>query len=391
MKIPKSDHLLFFIIHKLSMGRITDEETTFIYHYLKSRHNINGWTQLGDLYGLDELKLQNTEKIILRRLSLNGLMEIKSWLNGWWAGEDYITKLSSSERTCLKKLVDKGIWLHTQASSHHETRPAPPTWLVKSEQAPSVISKPSANLIPTSIIPPLSEQHTNPLPKVDRQLPRKADHLNSKQEDHTLTQSEPILAKCPSVIIREMKQPEQFLEALLKLHFWLHEAPRIVAHLEQFVAQQWHLMNPVDFQKALDLLYGVGLLKPLKATQHYLPVVSMLTADLNVAQFRRTCAEKFTHRIQGNHVLLGAMDYFDQVSLDRLHGILAQHQAMPDLLVRLTLWESFGIIQQQRKTSWKITQAGRTLAATLPRFAPPEITQPELIELPSEEDWLDVL
>lgn len=389
--------ILFKIIRKLGMGQLTGGEVLFLVRRLQCPAHPAAWSNLGKTYGLDESSLRDLQRVVLRRLSFEGLTQVESWLDGW-AGDDYINQLTHTERVNLRLLVDEAISLQTPSSDYKQARPAPAPLLAGDEKEQLAIlqelprSHPSLGFRPEKV--GQSSRRANG--QVHSLPPQSAGRIPLSQPPNakavSTIENDPVLLSCPFVIVNHMTQPERFLEELYKLYGWLSGSSYTVNALYHFMANQGYRLNYNNIQKALDFLYALGIIAPMTSSLPHDSIQLTLSANQNVSQFRRACAEKFTQRIKGNAVLLAAIDYLDCAPFDQIKRVAFGNVPIADAISRMMVWEAFGIVQRQKKDSWKITQAGRALVASLPPVQ--LITANELEPAPrltNNDDWLDVL
>lgn len=397
MDVSGNNTPLLTVIRKLGMGQITGGEILFLFRRLQCPADSEGWSNLSKTYELDESSLRDLERVVLQRLSFDGLMQVESWLDGW-AGDDYINRLTHSERINLRLLVDEAISLHSRSSDRKLARPAP---------APSLAGDEKEQLAMLQVLPQSRRSLGIQLEKAgqsDRQANRQVHTLPTQTLNQTppshlpkvkvapMTENDPVLLSCPFVIVNHTTQPEQFLEELYKLYGWLEGSVCTVSALRHFMADQGYRLNYNNIHKALELLYALGIIAPMTSCLPLDSIQPTLSANLNVSQFRLACAEKFTQRIQGNAVLLATIDHLDCAPFDRIKRVAFGNVRIADASLRLIVWEAFGIVQRQKKDSWKITQAGRALVAALPSIHLVTANEAELApKLTNNDDWLDVL
>jgi hypothetical protein len=371
MNYLESDTPLRPILHKLGFSQLTDDDIQFIIRRLRCDVTPEARANLIAECMMDEASFREREQRVMLQLSFDGLMQVESWLDGW-AGDDYIKRLTLTERRNLRWLVDEALALHTPDAAPKQTLPMP--LFRDSHEKALTASRPAGEIAPT---------------KLRRTF--EAPFAGTRSKESSTPETGPILQNCPVVMVSRHTQPDQLLVSLFDLYNWLSGAHSTLSNLHQFMSEKGHLRGYSQLQQALDFLYVVGIIAPMTARQMDALVPITLTANLTVSQFRRACAEKFTQRIQGNREVLAAIDQLNDVSLNRIKQIVFTVTQLSDLPVRLIVWEAFGLIEQQKKKNWQITQAGRTLVATLPPVHFVLAQGPDQVSAALNHDWLDIL
>lgn len=393
MTASASNLPLLTITRKLGMGQITGAEILFLIRRIRCEPGASGWTGLTSLYGQNEDELRNLENIVLRRLSFDGVTQVEAWLDGW-AGEDYINRLSSTERTNLKTLVEDALWLHILALRHKQARPAVHPLLAGNERD-QLLALEKAHLPQKTLRVPPKKTDSKPKPAKGKKAKARTQTtpkpVKAQRAANDLQVGNEVFLACPIVILNDATQQERFFENLVRLHLWLNEALRTVGEMRQMTATLWRPMIQADFQRTLDLFFTLGVIGRTNGSQTSVTVSPTLSSKLTIAQVRLACAESFVKRIDGNHALLAAVDHLSYAPLERIKVAAFGDEVVLDLEFRLRVFAALGMVQAEKKQAWSISQAGRDLVASMPSVQLTVANVTEALPTSPDTDWLDVL
>lgn len=380
-------HSLHSLVQVLGRGTLSQAETLFLVRRLSYARDAEAWRNLAAQYGHKEPVLREIERRILIRANDDGLAEVRAWLE---TPDHDTTGLAPHEAANLSAMVEYALLLHAILAKRPE-RIVDPTPLLTAQPAarPSARnSQPPSN--PLSFPPPatlaLARERGQPEP------PAREAALQPRTPQPTAeTGPRQPLAACPSALLNNVSDPSQFFQMLWGFYQWLSQVRPSVRAVQQQLSRQWPALRRNDLPGAFDVLWVFGLVGPLRVDEAASALVEM-PVGLAVADFRRQCAERFSARVQGNDRLLAALDLFGSADEARLaKAAFGAAVAPADVPYRLAGWAALGAAQREKRAHWRITEAGRGLAAALP---PVRLNMSEAAEAPvdqPDDSWLNVL